>query len=200
MSDVEGFVRFCGSDFGSAVMDREAAYVKDHVGSTGTILDVGCGIGSLEERFTSYDIVGVYRSAAMVRTARERVPVPFIQGDARSLPIPTGVIDTVVFVATLEFIPDVDAALAEATRVLEPDSRVIALVLNTQSTYVQSNLQREGSYFQRMAHQDTDALVERIREYVDGKQEYFLEISDETVVESSAPGTAAVRAVVGTPQ
>ncbi|MEF8979585.1 MAG: class I SAM-dependent methyltransferase [Haloarculaceae archaeon] len=200
MSDIESFVRFCESDFGTAVMDREAAYVRDHVDPTDTILDVGCGIGSLEERFTSYDIVGLDRSAAMVRTARERVAVPFIQGDARSLPIPTGGIDAVVFVATLEFIPDIDAALAEVTRVLEPDGRVVALLLNTQSTYVQSNLQREGSYFQRMVHQDTDALVERIGEYVDGKQESFLGIADETVVESSAPDTAAVTVVVGTPQ
>jgi len=184
MSDVGSFVRFCESDFGTAVMNREAAYVKAHVGSKDTILDVGCGIGSLEERFTSSDIVGLDRSAAMVRTARERVAVPFIQGDARSLPIPTGGIDAVVFVAT---------------RVLEPDGRVVALVLNTQSTYVQSNLQREGAYFQRMVHRDTDALVERIGEYVDGTQEYLLGIADETVVESSAPDTAAVTAVVGTP-
>ena len=62
MSDLESFVRFCESDFGTAVMDREAAYVNDHVDSTDTILDIGCGIGSLGGRFVSHDVVGLDRS------------------------------------------------------------------------------------------------------------------------------------------
>jgi hypothetical protein len=31
MSDVESFVRFCESEFGSAVMDREATYIKRRI-------------------------------------------------------------------------------------------------------------------------------------------------------------------------
>jgi ubiquinone/menaquinone biosynthesis C-methylase UbiE len=200
MSAVESFIRLCESDFGTAVMDREAAYVKRHVEITDTILDIGCGIGSLEERFTDYDIVGLDRSVAMVRTARERVDGLFLHGDARALPMATGAIDAVVFVATLEFISEINAVLTEATRVLGPGGRFIALILNTHSAYVQSSLQRGGSYFQRMVHRDSDALVNQVYEYVDGEREYFLGISDETVVESSEPDTAAVTAVVGTPK
>ncbi|WP_435095680.1 hypothetical protein [Halorubrum sp. N11] len=134
MSDVESFVRFCDSEFGTAVMDREAA---------------------------------------MVRTARDRVGGPFVR--------------------------DAEAALSEATRVLASDETLVALVLNTRSEYVRSNLRREGSYFRRMVHRDSAALTERILDRVDGEREYFLGISGEEVFESSDPSTAAIAAVVGEP-
>jgi ubiquinone/menaquinone biosynthesis C-methylase UbiE len=199
MSDVESFIRFCESEFGTAVMDREAAYIKQHVAADDRILDVGCGIGSLEERFPDYEIIGVDRSEEMIQTARNRVSAPVVLGDATALPVATASVDAVVFVSTLEFIPDIDAVLAEATRILASDGTLVALVLNTRSGYVHSNLQREGSYFQRMVHRDSVAVTETILEYVDGEQAFLLGISDQEVFESSDPTTAAISAVVGTP-
>lgn len=199
MTDVERFIRFCESEFGTAVMDREAAYVKQHVAADDQILDVGCGIGSLEERFAHHGIIGLDRSEAMIQAARERVSAPFILGDATTLPIATASVDAVVFVSTLEFIPDIDTVLAEATRVLASDGTLVSLVLNTRSEYVQANLQREGSYFQQMIHQDSEALADTILEYVEGDQELFLGISDEEVFESTDPTAAAISAIVGTP-
>lgn len=198
MSDVESFSRFCESEFGTAIMDREAAYMRQHIAADNRILDIGCGIGSLEERFPN-EMIGLDRSEAMIQAARDRVSAPFILGDATALPIATASVDTAVFVSTLEFISDIDAVLTEAIRVLASDGTFVALVLNTRSEYVQSNLQREGSYFQRMVHRDSEALIETILEYVDGEQEFFLGISDEDVFESTDPMTAAISAVVGTP-
>ncbi|WP_241659153.1 class I SAM-dependent methyltransferase [Halorubrum salsamenti] len=180
-------------------MDREAAYVKRHVATDDRILDIGCGVGSLEERFPDHEIIGVDRSEEMTRAARERVSAPIVLGDATALPVATGSVDAVVFVSTLEFIPDADAALAEATRVLASGGTLIALVLNTRSEYVQSNLQREGSYFRRMAHRDSEVLTDTVSEYVDGERDLFLGISGEEVFESSDPTAAAISAVVGTP-
>ncbi|MFW5938450.1 MAG: class I SAM-dependent methyltransferase [Halanaeroarchaeum sp.] len=199
MSDVESFVRFCESEFGDAVMEREAAYLNERITRDDRIVNVGSGIGSLEERFPDHEMIGVDRSEEMIRAARGRVSAPFIVGDATALPLATGSVDAVVFVSTLEFIPDAETALAEATRVLSADGTFVALVLNTRSEYVRSNLQREGSYFQRMVHQDTEALTDAILNRVDGEREFFLGISDEEVFESTDPGVAAIAAVVGTP-
>lgn len=200
MSDFESFIRFCESEFGSAVMDREAAYVKQHVSADDRILNVGCGIGSLEERCPRHEIIGLDRSEAMIQAARERVSAPFVLGDATGLPVANGTVDAVMFVSTLEFIPNIDAVLTEATRVLAPEGTLVTLVLNTRSEYVQSNLQREGSYFQRMLHQDSEELTETILEYVDGDQEFFLGLSDEEVFESTDRTAAAISAIVGTPR
>lgn len=130
MSDVESFIRFCDSEFGTAVMGREAAYVKQHIAVDDRILDVGCGIGSLEEYFSEYEIIGLDRTAAMLQAAQNRVSASFVLGDATALPIATASIDAVVFVSTLEFIPHLDAVLAEATRVLASGGTLVALVLN----------------------------------------------------------------------
>lgn len=200
MSDVESFVRFCESEFGRAVMDREATYVKQHLADDDRVLDVGCGIGSLEERMLEHEVIGVDRAKAMIQTARTRVSAPFVLGDATALPIATASVDAVVLVSTLEFVPDIDTVLAEATRVLGPEGTLVALVLNTRSEYVRSNLQREGSYFQRMAHRDSETVTETILEHVDGEQEFFLGISDRDVFESADPTVAAITAVVGSPR
>lgn len=119
MSGVQSFIRFCETEFGTAIMDREATYLKQHVTADDRILNVGCGIGSLEERLLEYEIIGSHRSEEMVQAARDRVSVPVLLGDATELSIATASVDTVVFVSTLEFIPDLDSALAEATRVTD---------------------------------------------------------------------------------
>lgn len=200
MSDVASFVRFCESSFGAEVMERESSYVSRHVSHEDTVLDVGCGIGSLEERLDGYDVVGLDRSGPMVRAARERVAAPFVQGDARNLPAATSSVDAVVFVATLEFIPAVDAVLSEAVRVLGAGGTLVALVLNTRSEYVQSNLEREGSYFQRMVHRDSRDLTAKLLAVVDGTREYLVGVEDGAVVDDAGPSTAAVTAVAGTLQ
>ena len=133
----------------------------------------------------------------MVRAARDRVSAPFVRGDATALPIATGSVDVVVFVSTLEDIPDIDAVLAEATSILTADWTLVALVLSTRSEYVQSNLEREGSYFQRMVHGNSDTVTETVLEHVDGEREFFLGISEDDVFESTTPTTAALSAIVG---
>ena len=199
MSDVESFVRFCESDFGTAVMDHEAAYLKRFVTPDDRILDIGAGIGSLEERFPDHDIIGLDVSPEMIRTARSRVDASFLVGDARSLPVGDDLVDAVFSVATLEFIPEIDMVLNEAARVLASDGTLVALLLNTASEYVQSNLEREGSYFQRMEHRETTELATVVEKYIDGTREYTLGIADEGVFETSDPTVAAVLAVSGSP-
>jgi ubiquinone/menaquinone biosynthesis C-methylase UbiE len=199
MSDVERFLRFCESDFGASVMDREAAYLSDCFESDDRVLDVGCGIGSIEQRLPGYDIVGIDMSEEMVQAARSRVGRQFIVGDGRTLPITTDSVNAVFFVATLEFIREVETVLSEAVRVLEPDGVMAALILNTRSTYVRSNLERDGSYFQQMVHRDTVKLASTIDQYVDTDQEYFLGIRDRTVFETDDPEEAAILAVRGQP-
>jgi hypothetical protein len=50
-----------------------------------------------------------------------------------------------------------------------------------------------------MVHRDSAALTDKILEYVEGNQAFFLGIADEYVVESSDPTVAALSAVVGAP-
>ncbi len=89
----------------SVSIDREAVYLDRFLESGDRILDIGAGLGSIEERLPDHDIIGLDVSEAMVQTARTRVDDQFIVGDAWELPITTDTVDVVFFVATLEFIP-----------------------------------------------------------------------------------------------
>lgn len=200
MTDVERFVRFCESEFGTRVMNREATYLKQFVHTNDTILDVGAGIGAIEERLSKYEIVGLDRSKEMIRTAQLRGASPFLVGDARRLPVARQATDAVFFVATLTFIPEVEIALDEAVRVLNPEGILVALLLNTDSRYVQGELAREDTYFQNMVHRDSQALADNLDDYFDSHREYLLGISGNNVFETDDPTEAAVLSVYGQPR
>ncbi len=97
-------------------------------------LDVGSGPGLFAGEMAaivgpSGRVCGIDLSEAMVAIARARCAdspqVDFRIGDAVSLPFPDGEFDACVSVQTLEFVPDVEAALSEFYRVLRPGGRLV---------------------------------------------------------------------------
>ncbi|MFI0740703.1 methyltransferase domain-containing protein [Streptomyces sp. NPDC021100] len=100
------------------------------------VLDAGCGPGYLLEemaRETGPDGVlrGVDVSASMLDLARRRCGgdgrVGLEEGRCEELPFPDGSFDAVVSSQVLEYVEDVEGALAEFARVLRPGGRVVVL-------------------------------------------------------------------------
>jgi len=103
-------------------------------GGTLTLLDVGAGAGSLAlaaaERWPKARIVGLDASAAMLSVARHRVAGRWPEdgaarfewhvADAAAVPLPDASVDVVVSSFVLQLLPDRQAALQEAFRVLRP--------------------------------------------------------------------------------
>jgi ubiquinone/menaquinone biosynthesis C-methylase UbiE len=101
------------------------------------LLDVGAGPGFLAAAAaaavgpTGY-VCGVDVSEPLLAYAREQTTLPWLEfrhGDAAALPFEDGAFDAVVSMQVLEYVPAVDAALAEIARVLRPGGR--ALVVDT---------------------------------------------------------------------
>jgi ubiquinone/menaquinone biosynthesis C-methylase UbiE len=95
-------------------------WLMGHFHGARTVLEVGCGTG----HFTSWlarkplRVVGFDRAPAMLAKVREHHPaIPVVCGDAQRLPFRPGAVDVAVFVATLEFVENPFAALAEAVSV-----------------------------------------------------------------------------------
>ena len=98
-------------------------------------LDLGCGTGALTETILANavpaTVVGVDPSASFITHARARVPDPrasFVEGSADAIPLVSGSVDVAVAGLVLNFIPDLDAGLAELRRAVVPGGTIAGYV------------------------------------------------------------------------
>ena len=101
------------------------------------VLDVGSGPGLLATEIAKAvgetgSVCGVDISKPLLQVARsqedeDQYGIEYRHGDATQLPYPAEDFDAVVSTQVLEYVPDVDAALAEIRRVLRTGGRVAVL-------------------------------------------------------------------------
>jgi SAM-dependent methyltransferase len=100
-----------------------------HLARTERVLDVGCGEGQLARVALAGDAttaVGVDPTWAQLQEAAARDGGPsYGRAAAGALPFADGSFDAVVACLVFEHIRDVDAAIAEVARVLEPGGRFL---------------------------------------------------------------------------
>src|SRR5207302_9662533 len=99
-------------------------------------LDIGCGAGFLacelaNEVGPAGRMAGLDSSPGMIDAARLRAErnqlsgwVEFMLGDAARLEFPSGTFDFVVAVQVYLYVPEIERALAGASRVLRPGGRL----------------------------------------------------------------------------
>ena len=95
------------------------------------LLEIGCGVGQFAERVRSElgaDVVAIDISERMVELTRARGLETQV-ADAQELPFGNGEFDCVVANWVLYHVPDIDRALEEVKRVLEPGGRVVAATI-----------------------------------------------------------------------
>jgi ubiquinone/menaquinone biosynthesis C-methylase UbiE len=196
--DVERFIRFCNSEFGKRVMEKEAEYVNSELKGYERILDVGCGIGSFEQRLPCLNIVGLDGSEMMLEEARKRSNKAFIFCNAERLRVDDLSFDAVLTVTTLEFIDDYQEAVREMARVTRQQGKILAMMLNPKSEYFRRGLEKPGGYFKRIKNTNLDEIKDYIQKfYTITKQEYFLGIRGEGVFDTDDERYASLYVVVG---
>jgi SAM-dependent methyltransferase len=97
-------------------------------GRHGDVVDVACGSAPMHPRLRSDSYLGVDLSQAELDVARRRGRGPLAVADARCLPLPAAVADTVVCALGLMLVDPVEAAVAEFARVLRPGGRAALLL------------------------------------------------------------------------
>ncbi len=198
MRDVEKFVKFCGSDFGKRVLEREVEYVYRELRDCQKILDIGCGIGQFEQRLSELNIVGLDSSGEMLEEARKRSDGVFVIGDAENLEFSNALFDAVFYVTTLEFVSDYKKAIQEAWRVTKSNGKLLVMTLNSDSEYFHEHMQRKDSYFKRVRHTNIREVRNHIaRFYYVMKEEYFLWIRGKEIFDTSDKKYVSLYVIVG---
>ena len=122
-------------------LGKRTRFLLAHCPPPATVLDVGCGTGTLAARLSDsgYDVVGLDPSRGMLEVLRERAPgVEAVHGSATEIPFSDGEFDLSLSVATLHHIADrveVRRALAEMTRVVRPGGHVLVWDHNPRNPY-----------------------------------------------------------------
>jgi SAM-dependent methyltransferase len=127
-------------------------------------LDVGCGEGRVARdlKALGHRVVAVDASPTMLAAARVADPeLEVVEADAAKLPFEDGFADLVVAFMSLQDVDDMNGALHEAARVLEPAGRLVAAVvhpINSAGTFESREPDApfviRGSYFERRRYSD----------------------------------------------
>lgn len=195
--EVEKFIDFCSTEFGKTLMEREAELVSEKLQDCERVLSIGCGIGSIGERIENLEIVYLDSSESMLSEAKKRVGEDsLVLGDAENLPFRDSSFSCVYSVTALEFLENPATAIREVARILGPEGRMLAMMLNPSSQYFKSHVKREGSYFRKIRH--SPEIVEKYMErYFLTESEYFLGIEDEEIFATGKPKKASLYVVSG---
>jgi len=97
------------------------------------VLDLGCGEGRLPRDLQrlGYDVIGFDGSPTLIAAAREADPRGSYEvADAAALPVPDASVDIVTAFMSLHDVDDIDAAVAEAARVLVPGGSLRAAIVH----------------------------------------------------------------------
>jgi ubiquinone/menaquinone biosynthesis C-methylase UbiE len=122
-----------------------------------SVLEIGCGTGHFTSVLAERELfaIGLDRAPAMIATLRRLHPtLPVVLGDAHKLPFQYQAVDVSVFIATLEFLEQPEAALAEAIRVSRKG--LVLVVLNTWSV---------GGFSRRFGRQARGQKLVQARDY-----------------------------------
>jgi len=197
VSVVEKYIRFCESSFGNGLMTKEADYLRNELEGRRKILDVGCGIGTFEQRLPELNVIGVDTDEEMIKTARARTANTYCLVDAKRLPFLGASFDALFYVTSLEFIDNYKGAIDEAVRVLEPEGKLVAMVLNPESGYFKIHYSKESSYFRRMKHKNLEEMVDYIEQRFNVQTHYFLGIDGERIFDTQNKRYASLFVIKG---
>ena len=92
-------------------------------------LDLGCGPGAFADVFLGDDYVGVDLNPRYIEHARRTRKGTFLVSDARKVDLPDARFDQILIFGLLHHLSDDDvrAVLAEATRLLAPGGKILAI-------------------------------------------------------------------------
>ncbi len=175
MSQGQPYIRDKSREFWQRIFAQEADYLARSLPGCRRLLSVGCGQGNVERLLirSGFEVIGL--DPAIEWLAQRPKGMRAVAGRAEEMPFAESVFDAVVFVASLQFVEDYQAALRQAYRVMRPHGRLVLMLLNPESAFFLERQKRPDSFFSTIRHPDPAAIVEAVRP--------FFELDTDTILD-----------------
>jgi ubiquinone/menaquinone biosynthesis C-methylase UbiE len=198
MTSHEKYVEACKTRFWREVFRVELEYLVRHLEGSRDVLSVGCGPAIIEAGLAErgFRVTGLDVSQEALHCAADRVRT--IVARAEDMPFAESSFDAVVYVASLQFVEDYSKAIEQTARVLRPDGRLIALLLNLESDFFRKKLRNPLSYVHKIRHTDLREIEDVMAADYTVQTEYLLGVKDDTLFESRDAADAVLYVIRGT--
>ncbi len=191
------YLRSCRSEFWRQVFAAELDYLRGRLRPGEEILSVGCGPAIVEGGLANdgFAVTGLDVSREAISCAPDTLRT--VVAPAEKMPFADGSFDVVLFIVSLQFIDDYRQALSETRRVLRPEGRVIAMLLNPASAFFRGKMAEADSYVRRIRHTNLAEMESSMAEGFEVQSEFFLSFIDDQIFSGSEPETAALYVILG---
>jgi len=195
---MNNYLNSCQSEFWKEIFEKELEYILRKLEGYKNVLSVGCGPAVIERGLqeNGFNVTGLDVS----RIALEGAPdnIRRVVGSAEDMEFNSGSFDAVIYVASLQFIDNYAKAINETARVLKPNGKLLAMLLNPESEFFMEKRRQADSYVNKIKHSYISAIEEAVRRFFsDVKTEYYLGIQNNKIFESNNTHLAALYIIQG---
>jgi ubiquinone/menaquinone biosynthesis C-methylase UbiE len=198
MSNMQKYLQSCNTDFWKNLFKAELDYILRELEKVTDVLSVGCGPAIIETGLAKhgFNVTGLDISEEALECAPDTVRT--VAGPVEKMDFSDNSFDAVIYIASLQFIENYKEAIKQTARVLKPDGKLLAMLLNPDSEFFKEKSKKPDSYINKIRHTDLREIETTIAEYFSVQTEYFLGINNQQTFESQNPNLASLYVIKGT--
>ncbi|MBN1365015.1 MAG: class I SAM-dependent methyltransferase [Syntrophaceae bacterium] len=195
--ETKKYVETCKETFWQNVFRIETDYLVSYLQEAHDILSVGCGPAIIEGKLSEkgFNVTGLDISAEALKCAPDNVRT--VAGRVEEMSFPELSFDAVIYVASIQFVENYREALRRSFKVLRPEGKIIAMLLNPQSDFFKNKRIEPESYVNFIKHTSLNEIESFMAKLFSIQTEYILGIDGEKIFESKNPRKAALYVING---
>jgi len=197
-NEIQRYLQSCRTEFWQKIFRAELEYLLPHLDGSRDVLSIGCGPAIIESGLSErgFRVTGLDVSQEALACAPDHIRT--IAGRAEDMSFPKSSFDTVIYVASLQFIEDYRKAMEKTAPVLRPAGKLIVMLLNPQSVFYQEKAQDPTSYVRKIRHTNLAEIESVIAELFQIQTEYFMGVRDGNIFESQETAETSLYVIRGT--
>jgi ubiquinone/menaquinone biosynthesis C-methylase UbiE len=195
---MDKYLQSCKTEFWRKVFSAEQDYIVRELSGAKDVLSVGCGPAIIEAGLAEhgFNITGLDISEEALGQAPDNVRT--VAAPAENMDFAQCSFDAVIYIASLQFIEGYKEAIRRTACILKPGGKLLAMLLNPQSSFFKERVNNQVSYVSKIKHTDLTEIERTIAERFSIQTEYFLGIKGAEVFQTQDLNYAALYIIKGT--